>query len=56
VLAPRLDRAWAAAREAAARKLAQPIAQLPERRPFTLQELLQDLPLDDLPERLRSAG
>jgi cytochrome P450 len=52
VLAPRLDRAWAAAREAAARKLAQPITRLPERRPFTLQ----DLPLDDLPERLRSAG
>ena len=55
VLAPRLDRAWAAAREAAARKLAQPIARLPERRPFTLQELLQDLLLDDLPERLRTA-
>jgi hypothetical protein len=55
VLTPKLDKAWADARAAAARKLGQDPARLPEKRPFTLQELLHGLPLDDLPERLRTA-
>jgi hypothetical protein len=53
VLVPRLDTAWAAAREAATRKLGLPPALLPEKRPFSLPELLHDLPLDALADRLR---
>ncbi|TCZ65878.1 DUF29 domain-containing protein [Roseicella aquatilis] len=56
VLTPKLDTAWADARDAAARKLAQPVERLPEKRPFTLQALLHEIPLDELPERLRGAA
>jgi hypothetical protein len=55
ILTPRLDRDWGTARRRAAAKLDLDPALLPEKRPFTLAELIHALPIDDLPRRLRHA-
>jgi cytochrome P450 len=48
-----LDADWRLARDRAAAKLDCDPARLPEKRPFTLAELLHAVPVEDLPARLR---
>ncbi len=51
-LEPELASLWHAARQAATRKFGRDPDALPEALPFTLDQLLRDLPLDDLPPML----
>jgi len=53
ILTPRLDRDWETARDRAAAKFDVDPALLPEKRPFTLAELLHALPVEALAARLR---
>lgn len=49
---PSLPESWRTARYLAARKRGHDLADLPETLPFTLDQLLRDLPLEDLPRTI----
>lgn len=56
LVTPAPDGEWRTARQVAADKLGLDVALLPDKRPFTLPELLHALPIDELPARLRRGG